>query len=314
MKSIDIAGIIPAVALPVTEDYKIDEPTLRRYARWVLGHGVKAISVNGHGGEGPYLFPEERVRVLEIWADEVRGRVPIVAGVPAVFTDEAVRLAKDAQKAGADALLVFQLPIYGGGPLPAEIPYNYHKALADETGMPQIFFQGSASRGETQFSVEMFHRLIEIPEVVGIKEGSFDCARYLETVRILKAAPRQITILNGNDDFIFEGFLFGGEGGLLSFSTVAISEQVEMLSLVKRGEILKAKAIWDRLRPLEAVIFGAPFRNYVVRTKETLVQLGVFQRSTSRRPYLPVTAAEREQIRRALAKAGVRPAEAPSAV
>src|SRR5690348_7852834 len=168
MSSIDIAGIIPAVALPLTADERIDEPTLRHYARWVLSHGVKAVSVNGHGGEGPYLYPEERVRVLEIWADEVRGRVPIIAGLPAVFTDEAVRLARDARKAGADALLVFNPPIYGGGPLPADLPFNYHKALADETGMPQIIFQGSAGRGEIQFSVEMFGRLLDIPQIVGI--------------------------------------------------------------------------------------------------------------------------------------------------
>lgn len=305
MKTLDLAGIIPAVCLPMTEDEKVDEPALRRYIRWVADQGVSAVAVNVDTGEGPWLYAEERVRVLEIWAEELNGRIPIVAGLAASFTDQAVRLAKDAQKAGADALLVFPLSAYLGAPLPFELPYTYHRALAEEVGMPMVMFQIQPAMGGVNYTREMFEKLVEIPEIVAIKEASFDCKRFIETVQILRAASRRITILTGNDDFIFESFVLGADGGLLGFCTLAIREQVEMLRLVKQGKIHEAQAIWSRLAPLEAVIFGAPLRDYRPRTKEALAMLGVIPRATIRKPFLPVSAGERERVRQALIGAGL---------
>lgn len=303
MKSFDIEGIVPAVALPLTASEQVDELALRRYARWVLSHKVKAVAVNASAGEGPWLYPEERVRVLEIWAEEAGGQVPIVAGLPAMFTHQAIRLAKDAQRAGADGLLVFPLSAYLGGALPFEMPFTYHKALAEEVGLPMILFQVAAANGGVNYTAEMFARFLELPQIIGIKEASFDCKRFIETVRILRAAPRRITILTGNDDFIFESFVLGADGGLLGFSTLAIQEQIDMLALVKQGDIAKAQAIWDRIGPLEAVIFGQPFRDYRVRIKEALVQLGIIPQATMRQPFLPLSAAERERVRQALLQA-----------
>jgi 4-hydroxy-tetrahydrodipicolinate synthase len=100
VKTLDLAGIVPAVCLPLTEDEKIDEPALRRYIRWIADQGVTAVAVNADTGEGPWLYPEERVRVLEIWADELGGRIPIVAGLVAGFTDQAVRLARTPRRPG----------------------------------------------------------------------------------------------------------------------------------------------------------------------------------------------------------------------
>lgn len=303
MNALDLAGIIPAVCLPLTSDEKIDEPALRRYAQWVAQYDVKAVAVNASAGEGPWLYPEERVRVLEIWAEELGGRIPIVAGLPAMFTDQAIRLAKDAQKAGAEALLVFPLSAYLGGPLPFDMPYAYHKALAEEVGMPMIMFQVATSNGGVNYTADMFAKLVELPQIVGIKEASFDCKRFIETVRILREAPRRITILTGNDDFIFESFVLGADGGLLGFSTLAIQEQIDMLNLVKQGDIAKGQAIWDRIGPLEGFIFSPPFREYRVRTKEALRLLGVIPRSTMRRPFLPISPPEQERVRQAMIKA-----------
>ncbi len=113
-KSMDLAGIIPAVCLPMTKSEQIDERALRKYIRWVAGYGVKGVAVNADTGEGPWLYPEERARVLEIWAEELNGKVPIIAGLPASFTHQAIALAKQAKRAGADGLLVFPINAYLG--------------------------------------------------------------------------------------------------------------------------------------------------------------------------------------------------------
>lgn len=312
-KTLDLAGIIPAVCLPMTEEERIDEAALRKYIRWVAGHGVKAVAVNADTGEGPWLYPEERVRVLEIWAEELSGKVPIVAGLSASFTHQAVALAKQAQKAGADALLVFPISAYLGQPCPFDIPYQYHKALAEQVGMPMVMFQVQPAMGGINYTDDMFARLLEIPQIVGIKEASFNCQRFIDTVRILRQAPRRITILTGNDDFIFESFVLGADGGLLGFATLAIGEQVRMLNLVKQGDILKAQEIWDVIGPLEALIFSPPHRDYRPRTKEALTMLGVIPRATIRKPFLSISAAEREKVRQALLRAKLLSLSGPAA-
>lgn len=302
-KPLDLAGIIPAVCLPLTADEQIDEPALRKYARWVAEHGIKAVAVNADTGEGPWLYPEERVRVIEIWAEELKGKVPIIAGLTASFTHQAVALAKQAQRAGADGLLVFPLNAYLGQPCPFEIPFNYHKALAEEVGMPMVMFQIQPTMGGINYTDEMFARLLEIPQIVAIKEASFDCHRFIDTVRILRQAPRRITILTGNDDFIFESFVLGADGGLLGFATLAINEQVHMLTLVKQGDILKAQEIWHVIGPLEALVFSPPLRDYRPRIKEALTMLGIIPRATIRKPFLPISDAERQRLRQALKQA-----------
>lgn len=302
-KALDLAGIIPAVAQPMTADEQIDERALRKYIRWVASHGIKGVAVNADTGEGPWLYPEERLRIIEIWAEELNGRIPIVAGLTASFTRQAVALAKDAKKAGADALLVFPISAYLGQPCPFEIPYHYHKALADEVGMPMVMFQIQPSMGGINYTDDMFAKLLEIPELVAIKEASFNCQRFIDTVRILKMASRRITILTGNDDFIFESFVLGADGGLLGFSTLAIGEQVEMLNLVKQGDILKAQEIWNRIGPLEALVFSPPLRDYRPRIKEALTMLGIIPRATIRKPFFPISEAERRKVRTALKRA-----------
>ena len=82
-------------------DASIDEESLRRYVDWLVGQGVRGLAVNVDTGEGPHLFPEERLRVLEIVAEEVGGRALVVAGLAASFTEQARRLAADTARAGA---------------------------------------------------------------------------------------------------------------------------------------------------------------------------------------------------------------------
>jgi 4-hydroxy-tetrahydrodipicolinate synthase len=302
-KTLDLAGIIPAVCLPMTADEQIDEPALRKYIRWVAGHGIKGVAVNADTGEGPWLYPEERARVIEIWAEELNGKVPIIAGLSASFTHQAIALAKQAQKAGAEGLLVFPITAYLGQPCPFEIPFGYHKALAEEVGMPMVMFQIQPAMGGINYTDDMFAKLLEIPQIVAIKEASFDCHRFIDTVRILRQAARRITILTGNDDFIFESFVLGAEGGLLGFATLAIEEQVRMLNLVKQGDILKAQEIWNVIGPLEALVFSPPLRDYRPRIKEALTMLGVIPRATIRSPFFPISDAERARVRQALQRA-----------
>src|SRR5262245_3174945 len=102
------SGVMPANLLPFRADLSVDEVAYRRHLRWLADTpGVTAIVANGHAAEVSSLSREERVRTLVIALDEVGGRCPVVAGVYADGTAEAVSLARDAKAAGAAGVLVF---------------------------------------------------------------------------------------------------------------------------------------------------------------------------------------------------------------
>ncbi len=101
MSEFHLAGIIPATLLPMNADYSIAEDGLEEYIQWLMKQRVGGLAVNVEVGEGPLLSREERIRVIKIVAGVVMGRVPIIAGVAANYTGDAMAQAVDAKEAGA---------------------------------------------------------------------------------------------------------------------------------------------------------------------------------------------------------------------
>jgi dihydrodipicolinate synthase/N-acetylneuraminate lyase len=305
MPNLDLCGIIPATILPMTDSYGIDVPGLRRYIRWVVDQGVTAVAVNADTGEGPHLSAEERCRVLETVVAEVDGAVPIIAGLGASYTAQAVEYARQARQSGADALLVFPIPAFQGKPLDPEIPYRYHAAIAEAVDIPLILFQLQADLGGCLFSPDTLTRLVSIESVIALKEASFDAVVFLQTKAVLQQTSRQITFLTGNDNFILESFLLGAQGALIGFGTLATEMQVRMVEAWQSGQVKQAMKWGSVIQPLADVIFSSPVRNYRARTKEALVMLGVLDRAVVRPPLLGISCTEREEVRRALQVAGL---------
>ncbi len=306
---IDLRGLVPAVALPMTAEAAIDEPGLRRYVRHLADAGPKALAINVDTGEGPHLWPHERMRVLEIVIDEVGDRVPVVAGLGAQFTEQAVGLARDYKNVGAQALLVFPISAYQGSPLDPEVPVRYHAAIGDATGLPLILFNLQPALGGVNFDPETLQRLCQVAQVAAIKEASFDAMFFTRIRDAVKAVRPDCVYLTGNDNFIYESFVLGAEGALIGFGAIATRQQVELIELALAGDLAGAKAIMDRLTPLANTVFAPPVRNYRARCKEALVMQGILERATVREPLLPISGAERRRLREAMIIAGELEAE-----
>jgi len=305
MRGVDLRGIIPAIVTPMTNTGDLDLDQMRRYVGWLVEQGPVALAVNVDTGEGPHLTADEKRQTLETVAEAANGRCLAVAGIAGPSTAQAVANAQAAQKAGADAMLIFPIPAFLGQPLNPEVPYRYHAAIAEAVDLPLILFQLQPALGGVLYGIEVLHRLIEIPSVVAIKEAAFDAMRFLQVKAALESASRRITLLTGNDNFIFESFVLGAEGALLGFSTIGTREQVAMLAAVKRSDFAAGQELGRRLQPLADVIFAPPVTDYRARTKEALQMLGVIETTTVRPPLLPVSEAERVTIRRALERAGL---------
>ncbi len=305
MKDVDLRGIIPAIATPMTVSGEIDLPAMRRYVEWLIPQGPIALAVNMDTGEGPHLTSDEKQRLLETVVDAVNRRCRVVAGAAGPSTASGRASARAAQAAGADALVVFPIPAFLGQPLKPEVAYQYHAAIAEAVDLPLMLFNLQPALGGVLYSAEVLHRLISIPSVTAIKEASFDALRFLQVKAALESASRRITLLTGNDNFIFESFVLGAEGALLGFSTLGTREQVAMLAAVKRRDFAAGQELGNRLQPLADVIFAPPVTDYRARTKEALKMLGVIETTTVRPPLLPVSESERVTIRRALERAGL---------
>jgi 4-hydroxy-tetrahydrodipicolinate synthase len=305
MEQPEMKGLIAAIVTPMREDFSVDETSLRRYVKWLTDQGVTGLAVNVDTGEGPHLSVEERVRVLEIVAEEVGDRTLIVAGLAGSFTEQAGRLAADAACAGARALLVFPIPVYQGEPLDPEIPVRYHRAVHEASGLPLIAFQLQPALGGVNFSLEVLERLMTVEGVVAIKEASFDAKRFVDTVRAVRATAPDAIVLNGNDNFLLEAYLLGADGALLGFGTLAAREQVEMLEAVRARDLDRASELARVLQPLCDAVFAPPVRDYRARTKHALATLGVIDYAYVRPPLLPLSPDEATGVERALKEASL---------
>jgi len=301
---LDLEGLIPATVLPMREDAGIDEAGLRRYIRHVASAKPKALAINVDTGEGPHLWQKERLRVLELVLAEVGDSIPVIAGLGAQFTAQAVELARETKEVGAAGLLVFPIGAFQGLPLDPEVPVRYHAAIGDATGLPLILFQLQPALGGVNFEPETLERLCRVAQVVAIKEASFDRKRFVEVRDAVKAARPECVYLTGNDNFIHESFLLGAQGALIGFGAVATQQQVDLVTHALAGRHEQARIIMERLTPLVDAIFAPPTRNYRARAKAALVMQGIVDRETVRPPLLPISDAERERIRTAMIFAG----------
>lgn len=304
MRNFTLSGLIPAVITPMTAEGEVCEPNLRRYIRWLLAHeGLGGVAINADTGEGPHLTPAERRRVLDIWVEEVNGRIPVIAGLGGPSTDAATAGARSAAEAGADALLVFPIPAYLGHPLDPEVPYSYHSAIEEAAGLPMVAFQLQPALGGVLFDNACLTRLLSIESIVAIKEASFDSVEFIRVRDLLRRLPRPVTLLTGNDNFIYESFVLGAQGALIGFGTLAVNENIAMIRAAMDGQWSAAERYNEVVGPLAQSIFRAPVRNYRARTKYALWLMGVVDGYAVRPPLLPLSDSARDRVRVAMESA-----------
>jgi 4-hydroxy-tetrahydrodipicolinate synthase len=302
---LNFEGLISATVLPMRPDATPDEAALRRYIRWVAEQGVAGVAINADTGESAHLTHAEKVRALEVVREELPGDVMMVAGLAGPFTEQASQQAHDYKAAGADALLVFPIPAYLSSPLDPAIPVRYHQAIS-RAGVPMILFQLQPALGGVNFDQSTLAQLAAIDEVVAIKEASFDARRYMDTVATIRALPRRIAFLTGNDNFIYESFLMGADGALIGFGALMTREQVELIRLARAKRYDDAAPLAARVQRLADAIFAPPVANYRARIKEALVMLGVLENATVREPLLPIPDAEKRELAAVLEEVGLR--------
>jgi len=306
---VKFSGVMPANVLPFKADLSIDEPAYRKHLRWLAdARGVTGIVANGHAAEVSSLSREERRRALAIAQDEVGTRCPVVAGVYSDGTQEAVALAGDAKAESAAGVLVFPPTLFmWGAQAKPEMARRHFSEIAEKAGLPIVVFEYPPASG-IGYSPETLAELAEIPLVSAVKDWSNDIVAFEANLRALRATGRPVAMLSAFTMSLMATFVLGADGAISGMGSVVADLQAELFAACQKGDLDGARQVNDRLDPLVRVFYAPPFVDMHNRMKEALVLLGRIPAAHVRPPLTPVSATERETIRRALAASGLGPA------
>ncbi len=310
-------GVIPATLLAFDDDMMIDEAASRRHLRDVAAtEGLSAITVNGHASEVHACDCDEQQRILEFCLEEEGDNLPLINGIYADGSLQAARLARMAQTAGAQALLVFPPnSMIMGGQLRPEMALTHFKTIADATDLPMIVFQYPQVSGQGYPFDTLLRVIQEIPSIKAIKDWSNDAMLHEKHIRELQggAAGRAITVLTTHSAWLMASLSMGANGLLSGAGSVIPELQVALFQAVKAGDLAAAQAINDRIYPLAQAFYTPPFLDMHNRMKECLVLLGRQDRAVVRPPLMKLGDEEINRLGRALTAAGLPPVGAVSA-
>ncbi len=272
----------------------LDEQAFRNLVNWQIEQGTHGLVPVGTTGESPTLSHEEHHKVVEWCIAEAKGRVPVIAGAGSNSTREAVELARHAEKAGADAVLVVT-PYYNKPT--QEGMYQHFKAVNDAIGIPIIIYN-IPPRSVVDMSVDTMSRLYELDNIVGVKDATANLGRVSQQRHAM--GPDFIQ-LSGEDMTALAYMAAGGHGCISVVSNVAPKLCSDLMGAVFAGDYPGALKIQDRLVPLHDAVFKEPG---VAGAKHGLTLLGRIQEEV-RLPLMPVTEPTGKTIRAAMVHAGV---------
>jgi 4-hydroxy-tetrahydrodipicolinate synthase len=301
-------GVIAACLLPFREDLTIDERAYREHIRQLAAvEGVSAITVNGHSCEVPSLSFEEQQRVLEITADELGDKIPIIHGVYADGSIEAARLARMGERAGAAGLLVFPPnPFIMGAQRRPEMALKHFETIAAATDLPLIVFQYPLGGGQGYPLTTLLMLAEQVPSVRAIKDWCGDPALHQRHISVLQSLARPVNVLTTHSAWLLSSLVLGCRGLLSGSGSVIADLHVALWRAVRAGDLGAARALNERIRALSEVFYADPWVDMHNRMKEAMVILGRMRCAAVRPPLVKLDPAEIERIRAALKRAGVR--------
>lgn len=236
-------GVVPAITTPFNLDGSVDLDLLQRHAQWMLGHGCTGIVGLGSLGEGGSLSFAEKVAVLGALV-EACGASPVIAGVAALSTDEAVEIARAAEKVGCRGLMVLPPYVYPGDK--REITAHM-EAVFGATGLSCMLYNNPIAY-RIDFDPEWTAEFCRSqPTLHSIKESSADVRR-LHALRSILGS--RLELLVGVDDLILEGIQAGATGWIAGMVNACPKESVDLFNLAREGKTDEAVDLYHRFLPL----------------------------------------------------------------
>jgi len=259
-------GCFVAIVTPFKE-WKVDEESLRGLIHFCLDKGINGIVPCGTTGESPTLSFEEHKRVIQITVEEVKGKVPVIAGTGSNNTEEAVELTNFAKEVGVDATLV--ITPYYNKPTPRGMEAHY--ARLNEIGIPVIIYN-VPSRTGVNIPPETVGKLSKLKNIVGIKEASGNIDQMSSIISLSKD---DFSVLSGNDSHTLPLLSLGGVGVISVVANIVPGDMTQMVKAYLEKNIERAKELHYKLYPLCRAMF---IETNPLPVKTALAKMGMIEK------------------------------------
>jgi len=247
-----LQGIYTPNIVPLDARGEINESELRRYVDWLIAKGVHGLYPNGSTGEFTRFTAEERVRIMEIICDQVRGRVPVLAGAAEANVKETIRACETYYDLGATAVAIVAPYYYKLSP---RAVYAYFKEIADNTPIDVTLY--NIPMFASPIDVPTVRRLAEeCPKVIGIKDSSGDIPNMIRMIQAVRPSRPEFSFLTGWDAALMPMILIGADGGTNASSGVVPELTRKLYELTVAYRIDEARQLqYDILRIFDAMLF-----------------------------------------------------------
>jgi len=243
-------GTGTAIITPFNEN-GIDYENFDRLIDWQIEQKVEFLLVLGTTGESPTILGTERDELIKFFIKKVNGRVPVVVGTSSNSTAVAIQNSVNAQKLGADGVLVVT-PYYNKPS--QEGLYQHFKAVSEAITIPLIIYNVPGRTG-VNILPETVLRLADFKNIAALKEASGIQAQVDELLRKIHALRSDFSVLSGNDDQAFHLVNSGGQGVISVLSNIAPRQTSDMIREALAGNVAKARELHLRLFPLMKNLF-----------------------------------------------------------
>ncbi|MFT8244201.1 dihydrodipicolinate synthase family protein [Roseomonas sp. BN140053] len=234
-------GVFPYLVSPISPAGEVLEAELRRLVDHLIASGVHGLTPLGSTGEFAYLDAAQRRRIVEVVVDQARGRVPVVAGVAATTTAEAVRQAREVAAIGADGVLAILEAYF---PLPEAGVVSYFTAVADATDLPVVLYTNPQFQ-RSDLSLGALDTLSRHPRIGYVKDASTNTGRLLS---ILNRTEGRLRVFAASAHIPAAVMLIGGVGWMAGPACAIPRESVRLYELCRAGR-------WEDALALQRVLW-----------------------------------------------------------
>ncbi|MBA4357387.1 MAG: 4-hydroxy-tetrahydrodipicolinate synthase [Humidesulfovibrio sp.] len=289
-----LRGAFTALVTPF-KNGAVDEEAYRAFIEWQIEQGINGVVPCGTTGEAPTLSHPEQGQVIRICVDQVKGRVPVIAGAGSNSTKEAIELTALAKKAGADAALL--ITPYYNKPTPDGLVAHF-KAIAREASMPFIVYNVPGRTGLNLLPKTLQRIAREVPEVIGCKEATGDIKQGSEVVELM---GKDFIVLSGDDFTVLPLLSVGGCGTISVTSNVMPAKMAGMIDAFFKRDIARALALHMEMNPVNRAMF---LETNPIPVKAALSLMGKMGPEI-RLPLVPLEPANLTKLTNVLAQSGL---------
>ncbi len=289
------SGSFVALVTPFDKSGALDEEALRRLVRGQLRAGTSGLVPCGSTGEAATLTAEEYRRIVTITLEESQGDLPVVAGVGSNATAKAIELAHEAERLGADALLV--LAPYYNKPTQEGL-YLHFRAVAESTRLPIVAYNIPGRTAVNLLPKTLLRLAADCPSLAAVKEASGSLDQVSE---IVSGAPRGFAVLSGDDSLTVPMMAVGAAGVISVVANIAPRQTAAMCAAFAQGDLKKARSLHHKLFPLIKALF---VETNPIPVKAALEMMGLC-RGIPRLPLTAMTEENRSVLRRELKAFGL---------